>query len=119
MARREPYPGKQPMTSFHIRGLTDEELTKLDQLARQAKQSRQAYVLNLIREHLGENKPDVVIGWLKLDRWGEKDEREEVDEPLAICPVCGDGIDPNAAYVAVIADGRVIGPYCNECATSE
>lgn len=107
------------MTSFHIRGLTDQEIATLDQLAHQSHQSRQAYVLDLLRNHVGNNRPDVVIGWLRLDRWGELNDRDEPDDPPATCPQCGGGVGAANAWLAVVADGRIIGPYCDGCAVSD
>ena len=62
-------------------------------------------------------KPPAVIGWLRLDRWGELDERDEPSDAYATC-ACGEPIDPANAWVQVVADGRVLGPVCEGCATS-
>lgn len=54
----------------------------------------------------------IIIGWVKLDRWGEL-ERDEV------CDECGQDIKPNDAYVGLVASGGYHGPICGGCATSE
>lgn len=100
-----------------IRNITDSTASNIRQEAERQNISRQEMLSRLIEERYG--SPPVVVGWLKLDRWGELDQREEQDNPLAICPECGEGVDPADAWLAVIADGRVLGPYCGECATSQ
>lgn len=54
----------------------------------------------------------IIIGWVKLDRWGEL-ERDEV------CDECGQDIVAGDAYVGLVASGGYHGPVCGACATSE
>lgn len=52
---------------------------------------------------------DLVIGWVKLDRWGELDDKD--------CPECGQEI--GQAYVGLLQSGGTYGPVCDICATNE
>lgn len=58
----------------------------------------------------------IVVGWLRLDRWGEIDDRDEADEAIASCPGCGQDIDTANAWMAVLSSGKLAGPYCAGCA---
>jgi len=64
-------------------------------------------------------KPVYVIGYVKLDRWGDLDERQEYGDALALCEVCSQDVDASAAYVALMSNGKNVGPLCSGCATSE
>ena len=57
----------------------------------------------------------IVLGWVKLDRWGELDPAEEP----AQCPECGQDIDINNAYVGLLSSGQFYGPVCRACGSSE
>ena len=54
----------------------------------------------------------IILGWVKLDRWGELD-RDEV------CDECGQDLKPGDAYVGLVASVGFHGPVCGGCATSE
>lgn len=58
----------------------------------------------------------IILGWVKLDRWGELDHHKE--EP-AECPECGQDMNPGDAYVGLVQMGGFYGPVCGGCATSE
>lgn len=79
--------------------------------------TQQELLAELLESKFG--NPPAVKGWIKLDRWGELDERDEPSDAYATCPECGERIDPTAAYVALLGDGRIEGPYCTACATSQ
>lgn len=64
-------------------------------------------------------KPPAVIGWIRLDRWGEIDQRDEPGDAYATCPDCDEDIDTAAAYMALLTDGTMRGPVCTGCATSQ
>jgi hypothetical protein len=107
---RSHNPGKTTMPDLLIKGLTEDEMTALSRLAAAKDTHRMGYVVQLLRDHLEDRKP-IVLGWLKLDRWGEVDAED--------CPECGQELDRRNAYVALMSDGAVYGPVCNICATSD
>lgn len=98
--------------------LPDDLVSALDRLAHQNNTSRTEYIASVLQAHVSDNRPDVILGWLKRDRPGEVDERSEPDDPAESCRSCGRAIT-DSGWFAVVADGRVIGVFCGECATSE
>lgn len=78
--------------------------------------TQQDLLAELLEREFG--NPPAVLGWLKLDRWGEIDERDEPGDAYATCKECGGDIDTAAAYMALLTDGSMRGPVCAECATS-
>lgn len=79
--------------------------------------TQQELLVELLEREFG--KPPAVLGWVRLDRWGEVDERDEPGNAYATCIECGGDIDTAAAYVALLTDGAIRGPVCVGCATSE
>lgn len=65
-----------------------------------------------------ENKP-IVLGWVKLSRWGEVDDHDENGNIAISCPECGQDMDRSNCYVALLSNGQHYGPVCSACATSE
>ena len=60
----------------------------------------------------------LVLGWLKVARWGEIEDRDDEGNPFVECPECGQDMDKNNCYIALLSNGQHYGTVCNECATS-
>jgi hypothetical protein len=92
----------------------------LDMLKQEASDNNRSFQNEVIKRLEESLTPDtsVVVGWLRLDRWGEIDDRGEVSDAYAECS-CGQDIDITAAYMAVMSNGTLAGPFCAGCATSE
>lgn len=70
---------------------------------------------DLLSEAFAEVRPHV-LGWVRLDCWGELDHHAE--EP-AQCPECGQDMDINDVYVGLLNNGQFYGPVCRACGSSE
>ena len=60
----------------------------------------------------------IVWAWFKADRWGDIDERNDTDDAYATCD-CGQDIDIGNAWFVLMSSGKMVGPFCGGCATSE
>lgn len=101
--------------SLLVRGFTPDQLTELDNIAHARQETRQEMLYKHIVALIDGNRP-VVLGWVRLDRWGELDHHAE--DP-AECPECGQDIDPQNAYVGLLSNGQNYGPVCRSCGSSE
>lgn len=104
--------------AFTVRGLTADQLKKLDAIAAHRGVNRHQMVVDMLTHLIGENRPHI-LGWIKIDRWGEVDEREEFDDATATCPECSQDINTAQAYIGLLDNGQHYGPVCAGCATSE
>lgn len=61
----------------------------------------------------------IVLGWVKLARWGEVDDHNESGDIAPECPECGQDMDKANCYIALLSNGQHYGPVCDICATNE
>lgn len=92
---------------------------QLAALAEEQGISRNELISNLLQQHVTTNPPGIVLAWLKADRWGEIDDRDEIDDAMMECPECGQDIITANAWFAVMSSGKLSGPVCQDCAISE
>lgn len=105
------------MADIRLR-ITDELAEQLTTLADEQGVSRNELMVNVLAQHVDGNPPGIVLAWLKADRWGEIDDRDDAGDAFATCE-CGQDIDITAAWFAVMSGGKLAGPFCAGCATSE
>lgn len=67
----------------------------------------------------GNERKPIVLGWVKLARWGELSDRDDEGRPAIDCPECGQGMTKDAAYIGLLSNGQHYGPVCDICAVSE
>lgn len=72
-------------------------------------------IVDALADRFADMRPHV-LGWVKLDRWGELDHHSE--DP-AECPECGQDMDIANAYVGLLSSGQFYGPVCRACGSSE
>jgi len=103
------------MKAITIR-LPDNLAEYIELLATANKRSQQQEII----ARLEQSRTDaIVLGWLKLDRWGELDDHDDEGNLSVECPECGGEIDKDAAYIGILSSGQHIGPICAGCAISE
>lgn len=97
------------MTKIILR-IDDILLERLDKLVQGSNQSRNAYLLDLIKKHLGEKIR--ATGWVNIIL----DEDYCVDLPWK-CPVCSEDIESRSAWFALLSNGLLSEtPCCYQCA---
>ena len=104
------------MPAFNIRNMDEEQIAGLDRLAHQAGESRQVYAANVLIEHVEQHSspydPDLILGYFRLDRFGDLD-------PTSRCHECDSDFTDAGVWLAVGGDFRISGISCEVCATSE
>lgn len=98
--------------------VTDKLADALTASANDAGTSRHELIVNILQRYVDDNPTGIVLAWIKVDRWGEIDDRNEIDDAYAACPECGQDIDTANAWFAVMSNGKLAGPRCAACATS-
>jgi hypothetical protein len=88
----------------------------LEATAHTQKVSINQLIVGVLAKEFGEGKDQIILGWVKLDRWGELDHHPEDPMP---CTECGQDILTSDAYVGLVKNGGFHGPVCGGCATSE
>ena len=105
------------MTNHQFRINLDKSLFEtLREAARIQDISINELIVGVLADKFGDGASRIIIGWVKLDRWGEIDHHKE--EP-AECPGCGQDMDSANAYVGLVQTGGFYGPVCGGCAISE
>lgn len=105
------------MPDLLIRNLTDAQLTGLDDLAQQAKLSRQKFMERVIEDLLGEFDPDLVLGFVKL--WSSELNTGDTEIEPADCPQCDQPFDEVwIGFYAGHGQPVAFGPVCGRCATT-
>lgn len=107
------------MANVTVRNLEQSLVDSLNEIAQARGVAREHMLAELLAQFVTEDRTSAVLGWVKLDRWGEIDDRDEVHDAYAECPSCGQDIDTSMAFMAVLGSGKMEGPYCAGCASSD
>jgi hypothetical protein len=100
-------PEKRKEMNILIRDVDKKTAEKLDELARQKKQTRQQFLADLLNEITdSEYDPDVVLGYIELKN-GELDKETS-------CPGCGQDLEN--PFIGFDGALRPFGPVCWRCA---
>lgn len=101
------------MPDFLIRNVSAPVAARIDELARQAGQSRQEFILNLLTIAAGDSPvdPGIIIGFVEL-------KQSELGADYT-CPDCHQPRGAKALYLGYTGDFRPFGPVCEFCAVTE
>jgi len=98
------------MPNILIRDVPTAHIAWLDEQARQADMTRQAWLLKLIGDLANDFSPDLILGYVQL-------KSPEFDESEVECPECGGLlVRPHIGFSGNLAP---FGPVCHICATTD